>query len=100
MERYTRLLGKLIESGRAKPSFIVSLDLLLEEAPAACAHFNSRDDGWTKVILKSGQVAQVPASQGKPGSKTAARDVAKTVKDATVEKRGKTANSLQYQHSE
>lgn len=49
---YNRHLRDLIHTGRAKPSFLVSHHLHLEEAPDAYKHFDARDNGWTKVILK------------------------------------------------
>ena len=42
----------LIHVGKAKPSFIVSHALPLSSAPDAYQHFDDRDKGWTKVILK------------------------------------------------
>lgn len=33
------------------PSWIVSHNLPLDDAPDAYAHFDARDDGWTKVVL-------------------------------------------------
>jgi threonine dehydrogenase-like Zn-dependent dehydrogenase len=47
-----RQLRDLIYTGRAKPSFIVSHQLPLAEAPDAYQHFDARDDGWTKVTLQ------------------------------------------------
>jgi threonine dehydrogenase-like Zn-dependent dehydrogenase len=44
----------LIHAGRAKPSFIASHEIELGKAPEAYQHFDSRDQGWTKVILKPG----------------------------------------------
>ena len=55
VKRYNRHLRNLIHAGRAEPSFIVSHRLGLDEAPGAYEHFDARDDGWTKVILKPGQ---------------------------------------------
>jgi glutathione-independent formaldehyde dehydrogenase len=52
VKAYNRHLCKLIEQGRAQPSFIVSHELSLGEAPDAYEHFDKRDDGWTKVVLK------------------------------------------------
>jgi threonine dehydrogenase-like Zn-dependent dehydrogenase len=46
-------LRDLIHAGKAKPSFIVSHRLPLDEAPNAYRHFDARDNGWTKVVLKS-----------------------------------------------
>jgi hypothetical protein len=54
VKAYNRQLCKLIEDGKARPSFIVSQELPLEDAPEAYAHFDARDEGWTKVILKPG----------------------------------------------
>jgi threonine dehydrogenase-like Zn-dependent dehydrogenase len=34
------------------PSFIVSHELSLEQGADAYSHFDARDDGWTKVVLK------------------------------------------------
>jgi glutathione-independent formaldehyde dehydrogenase len=52
VKRYNRQLRNLVHSGRAEPSFIVSHRLSLDDAPDAYAHFDARDDGWTKVILE------------------------------------------------
>ena len=48
-------ISKLIQAGKAKPSMIVSHELSLDKAPDAYAHFDKRDEGWTKVILKPGK---------------------------------------------
>jgi threonine dehydrogenase-like Zn-dependent dehydrogenase len=52
VKAYNRHLRDLIAEGKAKPSFIVSHELPLKEAPDAYRHFDARDEGWTKVILK------------------------------------------------
>jgi glutathione-independent formaldehyde dehydrogenase len=52
VKAYNRQLRELIADGLAEPSFIVSHELPLEKAPEAYRHFDNRDDGWTKVILK------------------------------------------------
>ncbi len=52
VKKYNRHLMSLIHAGKAKPSWIVSHEISLDEAPDAYAHFNARDDGWTKVVLK------------------------------------------------
>ncbi len=52
VKRYNRELCQLIHEGKAEPSFLVSHELPLEEAPNAYQHFDARDDGWTKVVLK------------------------------------------------
>jgi glutathione-independent formaldehyde dehydrogenase len=52
VKKYNAYLRDLIIAGRAKPSFIVSHRLPLEQAPEAYAKFDQRTDGYTKVILK------------------------------------------------
>ncbi|HEX3835062.1 MAG TPA: hypothetical protein VHW04_23975 [Solirubrobacteraceae bacterium] len=52
VKAYNRKLRDLIEAGKAKPSFLISHELPLAEAPDAYTHFDHRDAGWTKVILK------------------------------------------------
>lgn len=55
VKAYNRELCALISSGKAKPSAIISHELSLDEAPEAYNHFDKRDKGWTKVILKPGK---------------------------------------------
>jgi glutathione-independent formaldehyde dehydrogenase len=52
IKHYNRHLRNLIHTGRAKPSWIISHELPLTEAPNAYQHFDARDDDWTKVVLK------------------------------------------------
>jgi glutathione-independent formaldehyde dehydrogenase len=52
VKRYNRELAQLIHQGKANPSLLVSHEVPLEEAPDAYGHFDARDDGWTKVVLK------------------------------------------------
>jgi len=54
VKAYNRLLSKLIEHDRVKPSWIVSHELPLEQAPEAYENFDQRKNGWTKVVLKPG----------------------------------------------
>jgi glutathione-independent formaldehyde dehydrogenase len=51
VKRYNRQLRDMITAGRAKPSFVVSHELPLGEAPDAYRKFDRRVDGYTKVIL-------------------------------------------------
>lgn len=51
VKAYNRNLRNLIHKGRAKPSWIVSHELALDDAPDAYKHFDEREKGWTKVIL-------------------------------------------------
>lgn len=54
VKAYNRKLMNLIACGRASPSFIVSHELPLDQAPEGYANFDARKDGWTKVVLKTG----------------------------------------------
>ncbi|HEY9153884.1 MAG TPA: glutathione-independent formaldehyde dehydrogenase [Opitutaceae bacterium] len=51
VKKYNRYLAALIHQGRAKPSWLISHELALNEAPDAYKHFDCREHGWTKVIL-------------------------------------------------
>jgi glutathione-independent formaldehyde dehydrogenase len=55
VKKYNRHLRNLIHAGKAEPSFIVSHRVGLGEAPDAYEHFDRRDEGWTKVVLKPSQ---------------------------------------------
>lgn len=52
VKRYNRQLRDLIIDGRATPSFVVSHELPLDDAPSAYQKFDQRVEGYTKVILK------------------------------------------------
>ncbi|KAI9815244.1 MAG: hypothetical protein M1827_002724 [Pycnora praestabilis] len=51
VKMYNRSLRDLIVSGRAKPSFVVSHEVSLDEAPEAYVKFDKRIDGYTKVLI-------------------------------------------------
>jgi len=51
VKAYNRYLRDLIISGRAKPSFVVSHECGLDEAPTAYEKFDKRIEGYTKVLL-------------------------------------------------
>jgi glutathione-independent formaldehyde dehydrogenase len=55
VKRYNRHLRNLIAQDKVKPSWIVSHNLPLEQAPEAYKHFDAREQGWTKVVLHPGQ---------------------------------------------
>jgi len=55
VKSYNRQLCTLIAAGKAHPSKIISHEISLDEAPDAYTHFDARDNGWTKVILKPGK---------------------------------------------
>jgi glutathione-independent formaldehyde dehydrogenase len=48
---YNRQLRDLIIAGRATPSFVVSHELPLDQAPGAYEKFDKRIEGYTKVVL-------------------------------------------------
>jgi glutathione-independent formaldehyde dehydrogenase len=51
VKRYNRQLRDMIIEGRAKPSFVVSHQVPLDQAPEAYEKFDKRVEGYTKVIL-------------------------------------------------
>ena len=51
VKRYNAHLRDLIIAGRAKPSFVVSHEVPLDQAPDAYRRFDQRVEGYTKVIL-------------------------------------------------
>jgi len=51
VKSYNAHLRDLIMAGRAKPSFVVSHEVPLDDAPDAYTKFDRRADGYTKVIL-------------------------------------------------
>ena len=52
VKRYNAYLRDLIVAGRAKPSFVVSHEVPLDDAPNAYQKFDKRVEGYTKVVLK------------------------------------------------
>lgn len=52
VKAYNRRLCNLIEVGKAKPSFLVTHELPLRDGPKAYRHFDARENGWVKVLLK------------------------------------------------
>lgn len=53
-KRYAHQLRDMIIEGRATPSFVVSQDLPLSQAPDAYARFDKREEGYSKVLLHPG----------------------------------------------
>jgi threonine dehydrogenase-like Zn-dependent dehydrogenase len=51
VKAYNRYLRDLIIAGKAKPSFVVSHEVSLDEAPGAYDKFDRRVEGYTKVLL-------------------------------------------------
>ena len=55
VKMYAHKLRDLIIAGRAKPSFVVSQELALEDAPDAYEKFDNREPGYSKVLLQPGR---------------------------------------------
>ncbi|KAK7423546.1 hypothetical protein QQX98_001004 [Neonectria punicea] len=51
VKAYNRYLRDLIISGKAKPSFVVSHEINIEDAEVAYEKFDKRIDGYTKVLI-------------------------------------------------
>lgn len=51
VKRYNRQLRDMITAGRARPSFVVSHELPLDQASLAYEKFDKRVEGYTKVVL-------------------------------------------------
>jgi glutathione-independent formaldehyde dehydrogenase len=54
VKKYNRHLRDLISAGKAKPSWIISHEISLNEAADAYENFDNRTEGWTKVVIKPG----------------------------------------------
>ena len=52
VKKYNAYLRDLIIAGKASPSFVVSHEVSLEEAPEAYQKFDQRVEGYTKVLLQ------------------------------------------------
>ncbi|MEV6862632.1 glutathione-independent formaldehyde dehydrogenase [Streptosporangium subroseum] len=57
VKRYNRQLRTLIHEGKARPSWVVSHELNLDDAPDGYEHFDRRDLGWTKVVIHPGELS-------------------------------------------
>ncbi|GHJ39119.1 glutathione-independent formaldehyde dehydrogenase [Streptomyces sp. TS71-3] len=55
IKAYNRQLRDMIIEGRAKPSFVVSHEVPLDEAAQAYQKFDKRVEGYTKVVLHPGR---------------------------------------------
>jgi hypothetical protein len=76
VKRYNRHLSNLIHSGKAKPSFLVSHELALDDAAEAYQHFDVRDTGCTKVVLKPGATHEKRHKLAHAGERSAPHEIA------------------------
>ncbi|CAN5194588.1 glutathione-independent formaldehyde dehydrogenase [soil metagenome] len=51
VKSYNRQLRDMIIAGRAEPSFVVSKELPLDDAPDAYERFDKREEGYSKIVL-------------------------------------------------
>lgn len=51
VKSYNRYLRDLIISGKAKPSFVVSHEIGIEQAEEAYEKFDKKVEGYTKVLI-------------------------------------------------
>lgn len=51
VKSYNRYLRDLIIAGKAKPSFVVSHEINIDDAEVAYEKFAKRIDGYTKVLI-------------------------------------------------
>jgi hypothetical protein len=51
VKAYNRYLRDMIVAGKAKPSFVVSHEINIDEAPTAYEKFDKRIEGYTKVLI-------------------------------------------------
>jgi len=82
VKRYNRYLRDLIHDDRAAPSFLVSHELPLDDAPDAYKHFEAREKGWTKVILHPGVRSERKARARQPEPASITKPARKTSKQA------------------
>ena len=62
VKAYNRYLRDMIVAGKAKPSFVVSHELSIDDAEMAYHKFDKREDGFTKVLLHpNGNINQINA---------------------------------------
>ena len=52
VKKYNRELRDLIIAGKAKPSSIVSHHINIDHAPDAYKQFDTRGNGYTKVLIQ------------------------------------------------
>ena len=72
VQRYTRPLLDMIDTGKIDPSFVITHELTLDAAPGAYETFKQHEDGCIKVVLKPWETqtqgkVQGFAHENKPG---------------------------------
>ena len=59
MQKYMPMLLEKVQSGEIDPSFVITHEVPLEEAPQAYATFKHKQDGCIKVVLKPGKSSAI-----------------------------------------
>ena len=59
MQKYMPMLLEKVQSGEIDPSFVITHEVPLEEAPQAYATFKHKQDGCIKVVLKPGKSSTI-----------------------------------------
>lgn len=89
VKRYNRYLRDLIISGRATPSFVVSHDLPLDQAPTAYDKFDKRIEGYTKVVLHPGDWKGATRSAGATAGQAKTATAQQTLENQPTEHTGR-----------
>lgn len=75
VKAYNRYLRDMIVSGKAKPSFVVSHEINIDDAPTAYEKFDKRIEGYTKVLIHpNGALNQLHISGSSPDLSYALRE--------------------------
>ncbi len=54
VQKYARILRNLVIAGRAKPSFIISKEFTLDQAPSVYENIIKNISSYTKIVLRTG----------------------------------------------
>lgn len=83
VQKYWPTLLPLVQSGKLDPTIVITHVLGLGEAPEAYKHFNAKDDGWIKVLLKPSNDPDA-ITEGGPGLKERARNLVSGAVSGTI----------------
>ncbi|XP_024400198.1 uncharacterized protein [Physcomitrium patens] len=83
VQKYWPTLLPLVQSGELDPTTVITHILGLGEAPEAYKHFNAKDEGWIKVLMKPQSDTDVITVEG-PGLKERARNLISGAVSGTI----------------